>query len=255
MSNVPPSPYATPKPATPSSGASTSKIIIIVLSVLFGVMLLCGGVLVALLLPAVQAARQAARSMSSQNNMKMIGLGLHNYHSTYNKLPAAYTTDSNGKPLLSWRVAILPFVEEQMLFQQFDFSEPWDSPTNLALSKQMPSVYNSPVYGSEGSDQTNYMAIRTPQSAFPGDSAIGLRDILDGTSNTLFMVELPNKSVVWSSPDDSDPADFYAAFGKSPLGVSVLFADGATARLASDTAQQDLDAYITRNGAETVSRP
>ena len=68
--------------------------------------------MVALLLPAVQAAREAARRAQCTNNLKQIGLAMHNYHSAYNHFPAAAITDDDGKPLLSWRVAILPYIEQ-----------------------------------------------------------------------------------------------------------------------------------------------
>ena len=209
----------------------------------------------ALLIPAVGAARQAARHASSHNNLKLIGLALHNYHDVYNSLPPAYTTDVNGKPLLSWRVAILPFLEGQSTFEKFDLDQPWDSAANQAIAKPMPSVYQSPTYGAEGSDQTNYLAVRSTQSAFPGDKAVQFQDIVDGTSNTLVVVEFPNKSTSWTKPDDSDPADVYAAFNNATSDVSVLFADGSVKRLSSTSSRSDLDAFITRDGGEQVIVP
>jgi hypothetical protein len=71
------------------------------------------GVLVALLLPAVQAARDAARRAQGTNNLKQLALAMHNYHDTYRAFPAAYNTDAEGRPLLSWRVHLLPFLEQQ----------------------------------------------------------------------------------------------------------------------------------------------
>src|SRR5208337_936304 len=100
-------------------------------------------VLIALLLPAVQSAREAARRAQCVNNIKQIMLAMHNYISANNAFPRDIT-DKNGKPLLSWRVAILPYVEQGVLFDKFKLDEPWDSPHNQELLKYMPLVYQCP---------------------------------------------------------------------------------------------------------------
>ena len=95
---------------------------------------------VASLLPAVSAAREAARRAAGSNNLKQIGLAMHNFHESYGGFPAAYSGDKTGKPLLSWRVHILPFVEGEALYRQFKLDEPWDSPHNKKLIARMPAV-------------------------------------------------------------------------------------------------------------------
>src|ERR1700731_3796855 len=102
------------------------------------------GVLIALLLPAVQSAREAARRAQCTNNLKQIGLAFHNYHSANNAFPRAAITDKQGKPVLSWRVAILPYIEQQELYKKFKRDEPWDSPHNKALLKEVPTTYVCP---------------------------------------------------------------------------------------------------------------
>ena len=87
------------------------------------------GVVVALLLPAVQAVREAARRNQSTNNMKQLGLSMHIYHDLKKRFPPAAISDKNGKPLLSWRVAILPYLDENELYKQFHLDEPWDRRT------------------------------------------------------------------------------------------------------------------------------
>src|SRR4249919_3311122 len=101
-------------------------------------------VLIALLLPAVQAAREAARRAQCVNNLKQIGLAMHNYHDVKNGLPPSAIVDKQGKPLLSWRVAILPYIEQQPLYDKFKLDEPWDSPNNKDLIQYMPSIYMCP---------------------------------------------------------------------------------------------------------------
>ena len=101
-------------------------------------------ILVALLLPAVQQAREAARRTQCKNNLKQIGIALHSYHDVYKTFPPAYIPDEDGKPMHSWRVLILPFIEQQALYEQYDFNEPWDGPNNSQLANVVISVYQCP---------------------------------------------------------------------------------------------------------------
>ena len=100
--------------------------------------------MVAMLVPAVQQARAAARRVQSQNNLKQIALALHNYHSAYTHFPAQTVLGPDGKTVHSWRVAILPFLNQVDLYKQYQLSEPWDSESNLKVLSQMPPVYRDP---------------------------------------------------------------------------------------------------------------
>ena len=130
--------YPPPKPA------SKTPIWIIVLAVAVPMVLVCGGILLALLLPAVSAAREAARRAQCSNNLKQIGLALLNYESTFGALPPAVFADDHGKPMKSWRVAILPFLDQEPLYQQYDSKQPWDSPQNRALGNTPLSIFRCP---------------------------------------------------------------------------------------------------------------
>jgi hypothetical protein len=101
-------------------------------------------VLLVLLWPAVEAAREAARRSSCNCNLKQIGLGLQTYADAYKCFPPAYTTDATGNRMHRWRVLILPYVEQKALYAQYDFSEPWDGPHNRLLAKYMPPFYRCP---------------------------------------------------------------------------------------------------------------
>jgi predicted RNA-binding Zn-ribbon protein involved in translation (DUF1610 family) len=113
---------------TPAKPAGSNKglgaILLIVGLICLIAALGCGGILLALLLPAVQAGRDAARRTQSAMNEKQILLAIHNYHDTYGQLPPAYIPDADGKPMHSWRVLILPFIEQLHLYNQYDFSKP-----------------------------------------------------------------------------------------------------------------------------------
>ncbi|WP_246112693.1 DUF1559 domain-containing protein [Allorhodopirellula solitaria] len=216
------------------------------------------GVLVGLLLPAVQAARTAARRMGTSNNLKQVGLALHNYHSAYNRLPPSAITDKEGKPLLSWRVAILPFIEEQALYQKFHLDEPWDSEHNLPLAKEMPVFYDSP--------NVNLAASETIIQAVVGDE-IGMRplektafrDILDGLSNTALVLQVnPEQAVVWSKPEDleidlDNPLDHLGSAERG--GFYVLMGDGAVKFFTENIDPELLTAILTRAGREVIDFP
>ena len=163
------------------------------------------GVLVSLLLPAVQAAHEAARRNMSMNNMKQIMLSLHNYHDSFGQLPAHASYDDNGKPLLSWRVHILPFLEEQQLYEQFHLDEPWDSDHNRQLIAKMPELYLEPSSGlgpTEG--RTHYLGAQGNQNIFDGTKdGISFRQITDGLSNTIAILQVNNvRAAIWTQPDD-----------------------------------------------------
>jgi type II secretory pathway pseudopilin PulG len=219
------------------------------------------GVLVALLLPAVQAAREAARRAASQNNMKRIGLGMHNYATVNKTFPPAYKADANGKPLLSWRVLILPFVSDDgdELFKQFHLDEPWDSDHNKPLIAKMPAIYRNPNSAVSGEGKTNYLTVRNEKSVFPGGKGIGFADITDGTSNTIMTVEVPDdKTVIWTKPDDFTYDESEPMKGLTGLragGFIAGFADGSVRFIASSIDATVLKALFTRNGGEAVGAP
>ncbi len=104
-------------------------------------------------------ARQAARLAQSVNNLKQMGLAMHNFHSTFNNFPPAVVFGPDGKPWHSWRVLILPYLEQSGIYNQYDFSQPWDSPKNRALIDKMPSVYRDPLNGETTGSSTHYSVL------------------------------------------------------------------------------------------------
>jgi hypothetical protein len=195
------------------------------------------GIMVALLLPAIQAAREAARRTESFNNLKNLALAMHNYHDTFKGFPAAYNVDAQGKPLLSWRVHVLPFVEQRALYEQFHLDEPWDSPHNRPLIARMPNVFRAP--GSKAPPgKTNYLGVRGEDTIFtaPKDGAkrpVGclIQEITDGTSNTIMIVEAGDEAAVeWTRPADYelDPEQPLKGLVKlRPGGFLGALADGS----------------------------
>jgi prepilin-type processing-associated H-X9-DG protein len=210
---------------------------------------------IALLLPAVQAAREAARRSQCVNNLKQIGLAMHNYHDTYGSFPPAMTLDPDGKPLLSWRVLLLPFLDENSLYEQFKLDEPWDSPNNQPLLAKMPKTYVCPSFPVSAPDVSTYQVLVGPGTLFEAPRGARISDLTDGTSNTLLVVET-NAPVPWSKPSDLtyQPKAPVAGLGSfHPGGYNALFADGSVKFLKNSMSPMTLDALITRNGGEVIS--
>ena len=177
------------------------------------------GILIALLLPAVQAAREAARRVQCVNNLKQMGLALHNYHDTHKVFPYAAGDYNFGNPNLSWggywtwSAEVLPFLEQQPAYSLIDFNHPYNDPHNEKACKTFIPVYQCPsapenvlvsstviFAGVEDVAETNYSAIchhlpipqsgtRSGSGVMYDDSATAIRDILDGTSHTLLVGE------------------------------------------------------------------
>src|SRR5690606_17767117 len=118
---VPAAAVAAPAPTPPprGSGSGWSLAVVLIVGAVVG-LLFCGGILVALLLPAVQSARETARRVQCANNLKQIGLAMHNYMDVNGAFPPAYLADSDGKPMHSWRVLILPYMEHRSLYDRYD---------------------------------------------------------------------------------------------------------------------------------------
>ena len=214
------------------------------------------GILVALLLPAVQSAREAARRAQCTNNIKQIMLAMHNYHSATNSFPRDYT-DKDGKPLLSWRVAILPYIEQQELYNKFKLDEPWDSPHNKELLKEMPPSLRCPDRVKMEPFTTSYRGFVGAGAMFETGQDIGIASITDGTSNTIAVVEA-SEAVPWTKPADLpfDPQaqpSLYGAGSSHPGGFNCGLADGSVRFFKNSISVIVFKALITRNGGEVIS--
>jgi prepilin-type processing-associated H-X9-DG protein len=210
---------------------------------------------VVLLVPALQAARESARRSQCQDNLTQIGLAMHNFAGQTGRLPAAAITDRQGVPLLSWRVAILPYLGEQKLFEEFRLDEPWDSPHNKALIPRMPKVFACPSDPSTARGATGYVVIVGPNTLFRGKPAgFRIEDVADGTTNTVMAVESP-QTVPWTAPQELAVTNV-ALHGCGSFhagGFHALFADGSVRFLGWSISPATLDALLTPAGGEVVS--
>jgi hypothetical protein len=258
----------------PPPRRSGSKVLPILLGVGL-VVVLCGACGIAGLFYSTTRIRDAANRMKSNNNLKQIGLGIHNYNDATNELPGnSYGAD--GKPLLSWRVHILPYVEYDNLYKQFKLDEPWDSPNNMRLLSQMPVVYLSPTDPRGSTNKTYYRGFASPGAIFekranrnPAGAVIGgpafefkkkdafnLGALKDLPSETLLLVEAGDP-VEWTKPDDLDasPGKPFPKLGGVPWKsnrVQVLMADGTTRQIRPDLPETTLRALVTHSGGETI---
>ena len=142
--NPNPGPQASGYPPAAAPKSNSKRIIIIVLIVAAVLALPCCGILAGLMLPAISAAREAARRVTCNQHIRQVGIAILNYESTFGSLPPAYTVDAQGNRLHSWRTVILPFMELQGLHEQIDLQKPWDDPVNAAARGTQVQAYSCP---------------------------------------------------------------------------------------------------------------
>ena len=183
-----------------------------------------------------------------------MAVAIHSYHDANGALPPHALYGKDGKPLLSWRVAILPYVEGEDLFRRFKLDEPWDSPHNLALLPEMPRIY-APFNGKQTPEPhtTYYQVFVGPGAAFEGTEGKRLKgDFPDGTGSTILIVEA-GEAVPWTRPEDlpySPDRPLPPLGGIFPDCFQAAVADGSVRRFEKTISEQSLRAYITRNGKD-----
>jgi hypothetical protein len=182
-------------------------------------------------------------------------LAFHNYHDVFGHFPAPVVLGPDGKTPHSWRVEILPFIEQQELYRRYKMDEPWDSENNKKILAQMPLQFCTPN-ADPAKLETNFFALVGSATALGSKDSKGtkLQEITDGTSNTIAIVEA-KRPVPWTKPEDIDydPAKPLPSFGGwSPGGFWAAFCDGSVRFLPDSTGQQKLRAYITKAGGELI---
>ncbi|HMF16061.1 MAG TPA: DUF1559 domain-containing protein [Gemmataceae bacterium] len=207
-----------------------------------------------IMVPLVAKVRNSAQRAQDANNLKQMALAMHNYLDVYKTFPAQFSSDKQGKPLLSWRVHILPFVEQEQLYRQFKLDQPWDCEHNKKLIPMMPAIYKSPFQKNVAKGKTTYLVPVGKDTIFPGAKGISIRDIPDGTSNTILVVEVNDEhAVTWTKPDD------FKTDAKKPMailvrpgakGFNVAMADGSVRYVSRTISMETLRAAFTRNGGE-----
>lgn len=215
-------------------------------------------------LSRVLASREAVATLAAGrarcvNNLKRIGLAMHLYHDRHRTFPPSSSRDPQDRPLLSWRVHLLPFLGEEALYQQFRLDEPWDSAHNASLIPKMPAVYRCPAAQLRPAGRTTYLVPTGEETVFPPGRGVALREIADGSSDTALVVDVgAERAVVWTKPDDLvlDPARPLAGLvDQHGAGFVVLLADGSVRFLGETIEAATLKALFTRSGGEVVQIP
>jgi hypothetical protein len=208
--------------------------------------------------PIVAESRQHAQRAQRMNQFKQIALGMLNHESAKKSYPASASYSADGKPLLSWRVHILPYVEEAALYKQFHLDEPWDSPHNRQLVEKMPNIYADPDpavrQAVKDAGRTTFVVPVGDGLLFGGREGMSIRDVTDGTSATILAVEVvPEKAVIWTQPEDweVDLNDPLAGVKRSDRnGFAAAYCDGHVEFHRNDVEQADFKALLTPAGDE-----
>ena len=192
------------------------------------------------------------------NNLHQIIIAALCYENSRGTFPPAYVSDKAGQRLLSWRVLLLPMLDQVALYEQFHLNEPWDSPHNRALIPKMPQVLVSPDEPPEAG-KTRYLSVRGKDTVLSGAKGVRMAEITDGTASTIAIVEVaPNAAVIWTKPDDFEPDPKQPTKGLIAPGKNAFeaaFADGHVLMIPANVDATVLKALFTCNGGEKVDLP
>jgi len=216
------------------------------------------------ILPAWFPRYEESPRANCTNNLKQFGIALHNYRDACGVFPPAYFADADGKPMHSWRIILLPYFEDPALkdlSKQYRFNEPWNSPHNLKLADKMPPVYRCPASdGPKG--EANYLAVVGKETGWPGADSLTLRQIRDGTANTIALVEVANSGINWLDPRDLSVDEAlqkiesqHTADRMHARGAHHLDFTGSVHFLNSDIDRETYRALLTANGGEKLTIP
>ena len=222
-------------------------------------------VLLAVIVPLVRLARREGERQQCGNNLKQIALALHTYHDTWKRLPPVVISDANGKPMHSWRVLIVPFLESNPWYSYYDMNEPWNGPNNRKLGRQIFHCYRCPSDRRTGREMTNYVAIYGPGTAWETNKITNFDMIAkgDGMPRTILVVEIRNSDIHWMEPRDIHIDDLKLQFNAKDgpslgsyhvEGALVAMADGSVRTLSPDEIATELKAMLTIEGGERTSR-
>ncbi len=238
------------KPLPPSKPSKMSTMTRRIIG--WGISLLVIGILVGMLLPVTRrGVRPAARRVACMNNMRQLVLAMHNYEASNGHFPPAYIADDDGSPMHSWRVLILPFLDQQDLFERYSMDEPWDGPNNRLLADEISSVFECYSHSRQEHEKnyTNYCLVTGKGTLFEADETRDFGEIKDGSSNTVILVEVNHGDIQWMEPRDLTVDEAVNVFERASsddqvnhhAGIqNVTFADGSTQSLSATSTRDEL---------------
>ncbi|MFO0901928.1 MAG: DUF1559 domain-containing protein [Pirellulales bacterium] len=153
---------------------------------------------------ALNGARHAARQSACSGRFCQITVALHSYHDVYGCFPPSVTTDAEGRPMHSWRVLLLPYLEHSPLYNEYRFDEPWDSPHNRKLEGKIARLYRCLLENDDAQFPTNVVLIVGPGTAFPAPNESRKASDFRGTKDTIWIAEVADSDIHWMSPVDLD---------------------------------------------------
>jgi Protein of unknown function (DUF1559) len=190
-------------------------------------------------------------------------LAVANYHEAYGSYPPAYIADRDGRPIHSWRVLILPYLEQQSLYARYNFAEAWDGPNNRTLAGEIGNIYMRSGLEADQNHSTSFVAVVGCHTAWPGNTPTKHADLRDGAKNTLLVVEVPDGQFRWMEPRDLefDRMSFTIndrsgrGLGSRLGGARVVSANGTVRTLPDNFDPKTLRAMLTADGGEAVPEP
>nr|MDQ3330633.1 DUF1559 domain-containing protein [Planctomycetota bacterium] len=215
----------------------------------------------ALLLPAVQQAREAARRSQAMNELKQIGLAAHNFHDAHSHFPPPAGDGSQDPSVtspISFHTALLPYINQQALYSGIDKSIPWDDPANQMSYSMVVPTFLSPQYEERTTANGYAVAHFVPSVHLMRDGKpLSMREITDGTSNTVMAGQIQAPFPAWGDPNNGrDPAAGFAggptAFGGRTGGGLILMMDGSVRFVSENMAPSVAGAIATPDGGEQV---
>lgn len=239
----------------PKSSGSVWIIVIVV-----GVIMVVGvAAVIGLLLISVSKVREAAARVKDQNNLKQIAVGMYADNNINNRgIYAPFAHDKQGNVVeadLSFRVSLLPHIEQNALYNQFDLKQGWSSAQNQRASGTPVPTYQTP-FDDKGTVTTPYRAFVGGGAMFNEDGRpVRLTEVSDGTANTIMLVHARDQ-MPWAAPPELrySPNAPLPALGHPglPKGTNVLMADGSVRFLRADTPEPVVRGLITRSGGEQI---
>ena len=204
--------------------------------------------------PARNPLKERAWVHKSLNNLKQLALAMHNYQDRNFHFPPAVLMGPDGKTPHSWRIEMLPYLDQQALYDQYRMNEPWDSENNKRVLEQMPEQFRSP-FDDPKSSNSGYYVFVGPGTMFEGKEGIKIQEITDGTSNTLMVVEA-KRNIPWTKPDDipfdpNKPLPKLGGFVKGQFAAAL--GDGSARVFDIENVKDQLKLLIMRNDGQTIN--